>query len=72
MVVSAMGHQTDELVTLAASITERPPAREMDMLLSTGEQISVALMAMAVHELGSSGRQPHRGPDRHPHRQPAR
>lgn len=52
MVVSAMGKQTDALVTLAGEISERPAAREMDMLLSTGEQVSVALMAMAIHELG--------------------
>ncbi len=54
MVVSAMGKNTDMLVDLAAQISERPPAREMDMLLSTGEQVSVALMAMAIHELGST------------------
>lgn len=52
MVVSAMGHHTDELVDLAERITDRPPAREMDMLLSTGEQVSVALVAMAIHSLG--------------------
>jgi aspartate kinase len=52
MVVSAMGHTTDVLVDLAKELTERPPAREMDMLLSTGEQVSVALMAMAIHSLG--------------------
>jgi aspartate kinase len=52
MVVSARGHKTDELVALAAEITDKPRPREMDMLLSTGEQESVALMAMAVHELG--------------------
>ena len=52
MVVSARGKKTDELVSLAADITSNPPAREMDMLLSTGEQESVALMAMAVQELG--------------------
>ncbi|WP_339909215.1 aspartate kinase [Symmachiella dynata] len=52
MVVSARGKKTDELVGLAAEITDRPPAREMDMLLSTGEQESVALMAMAVQTLG--------------------
>ncbi len=52
MVVSAMGKNTDTLIELAAQINERPPAREMDMLLSTGEQVSVALMAMAVHALG--------------------
>jgi aspartate kinase len=53
MVVSAMGKQTDVLVNLAKEICEDPPAREMDMLLSTGEQVSVALMAMAIHALGS-------------------
>jgi aspartate kinase len=52
MVVSAMGKQTDVLVDLARQITDQPPAREMDMLLSTGEQVSVALMAMAIHALG--------------------
>ena len=52
VVVSARGHTTDELVELAREITERPPAREMDMLLSTGEQVSVALMAMAIQALG--------------------
>lgn len=52
MVVSARGKKTDELVGLAAEITDRPTPREMDMLLSTGEQESVALMAMAIHKLG--------------------
>ncbi len=52
MVVSAMGRNTDMLVDLARQITDEPPAREMDMLLSTGEQVSVALMAMAIHSLG--------------------
>ena len=52
VVVSARGHTTDELIVLAKEIHERPPAREMDMLLSTGEQVSVALMAMAIHALG--------------------
>jgi aspartate kinase len=52
VVVSAMGDNTDLLVDLARQITDQPPAREMDMLLSTGEQVSVALMAMAIHSLG--------------------
>jgi aspartate kinase len=52
MVVSAMGHNTDMLVDLAAQVSDHPPAREMDMLLSTGEQVSVALMAMAIDALG--------------------
>ncbi len=52
VVVSAMGQNTDLLIDLAAQVNDSPPAREMDMLLSTGEQVSVALMAMAVHSLG--------------------
>ena len=52
VVVSAMGQNTDVLIELAREITESPPAREMDMLLSTGEQVSVALMAMAIESLG--------------------
>ncbi len=52
MVVSAMGKNTDALVELAGQISDSPPHREMDMLLSTGEQVSVALMAMAVDRLG--------------------
>src|SRR5204862_1088724 len=52
MVVSARGDTTDELIELAREITDKPPAREMDMLLSTGEQISIALMAMAIQSLG--------------------
>jgi len=52
VVARARGHKTDELVSLAAEITDQPPPREMDMLLSTGEQESVALFAMAVHSLG--------------------
>jgi aspartate kinase len=54
MVVSAMGHQTDVLVDLAKQISDDPSGREMDMLLSTGEQVSVALMAMAIHSLGAA------------------
>ena len=53
MVVSAMGKQTDELLRLAFAVSEKLPAREMDMLLSTGEQTSVALVAMAIDDLGA-------------------
>ncbi len=53
VVVSALGDTTDELIELANKINTNPPEREMDMLLSTGEQISVALLAMAIHKLGS-------------------
>ena len=52
VVVSARGDTTDDLIELAQEISEHPPAREMDMLLSTGEQISIALMAMAIQQLG--------------------
>ncbi|MCA9094425.1 MAG: aspartate kinase [Planctomycetaceae bacterium] len=52
VVVSARGDKTDELIELAREITSQPPAREMDMLLSTGEQESVALLAMAIQEMG--------------------
>ncbi len=51
-VVSARGKTTDGLVALAREISERPDPREMDMLLSTGERISCALVAMALHDLG--------------------
>ncbi len=52
IVVSAMGHTTDELTGLANAISNNPPQREMDMLLATGEQVSIALLSMALHELG--------------------
>src|SRR5438270_4782876 len=52
VVVSARGDTTDELIELAREISDQPPAREMDMLLATGEQISIALMAMAIQALG--------------------
>ncbi len=52
VVVSAMGDMTDDLITLAEQITKRPSDRELDMLLSTGEQVSVALLAMAIQEQG--------------------
>src|SRR5690349_6394263 len=51
-VVSAMGHTTDNLIDLADDITDDASAREMDMLLATGEQVSIALLAMAVQKLG--------------------
>jgi aspartate kinase len=50
--VSAMGKTTDSLIELAHQVAPRPDARELDMLLSTGERISCALVAMAVHDLG--------------------
>ena len=56
VVVSAMGDTTDELFDQAAALTTDAPAREMDILLSAGERISVALLAMAVSELGVPAR----------------
>ena len=53
VVVSAMGHTTDQLTQLASEITIHPTLREMDMLLSTGEQVSISLLTMALNELGS-------------------
>ena len=52
VVLSAQGDTTDELLEKAAEINEKPSKRELDMLLSTGEQISIALMAMALEKLG--------------------
>ena len=56
VVVSAMGDTTDELLDQAAALTTHAPAREMDILLSAGERISMALLAMAVTELGVPAR----------------
>ncbi|MGG1313595.1 MULTISPECIES: aspartate kinase [Cohnella] len=55
-VVSAMGDTTDDLIDKSKELNDSPPAREMDMLLTTGEQISVALLAMAIHKLGHSAK----------------
>lgn len=52
VVLSAMGKYTDELIDKAKEITEKPPKREMDMLFTIGEQMSVSLMAMAMNKLG--------------------
>ena len=53
VVVSAQGDTTDDLITKAAEITSDPSHREMDMLLATGEQISISLLAMALQEIMS-------------------
>ena len=50
--VSAMGKTTDSLIALAHEVSPQPDPRELDMLLSTGERISCALVAMAIHDLG--------------------
>ena len=56
VVVSAMGKTTDSLLALASQITPNPEPREMDMLLATGEQVSIALLAMAIQGLGCPAR----------------
>jgi aspartate kinase len=56
VVVSAMGDSTDDLIDLANQVTPVPPARELDMLLTAGERISMALLAMAIASLGSEAR----------------
>jgi aspartate kinase len=56
VVVSAMGDTTDELIDLANQVTPMPPGRELDMLLTAGERISMALLAMAIASLGSEAR----------------
>ena len=53
VVVSAMGDTTDNLIDLARDVTTKTDPREMDLLLSTGEQISIPLVAMAIHDLGA-------------------
>ncbi|GGB76249.1 aspartokinase [Knoellia flava TL1] len=54
--VSAMGDSTDELLDLAQDVSPLPPPRELDMLMTAGERISMALVAMAIHDLGMSAR----------------
>ena len=56
VVVSAMGDTTDELLDLAAEVSPAPPSREMDMLLTAGERMSMALVSMAISNLGHSAR----------------
>ena len=56
VVVSAMGDTTDDLLDLAEQVSPMPPARELDMLLTAGERISMAVLAMAIHDLGAEAR----------------
>lgn len=56
VIVSAMGKQTDELINLANQITDQPTSRELDMLLTTGEQVTIALLTMALQKRGCSAR----------------
>ena len=52
VVISAMGDTTDELMGLALEVSPLPPPRELDMLLTAGERMSAALLAMAIHDQG--------------------
>src|ERR1043166_5356003 len=52
VIVSAMGDTTDDLMELASKVSKAPPPRELDMLLTAGERISMALLAMAISDLG--------------------
>ncbi len=56
VIVSAMGDTTDELIDLAEQVSPQPAARELDMLLTAGERISMAVLAMAIHDLGVEAR----------------
>lgn len=56
VVVSAMGDTTDDLLDLAQQVSPDPPGRELDMLLTAGERISMAVLAMAIHDLDEEGR----------------
>jgi len=56
VIVSAMGDTTDDLIDLAEQVSPHPAARELDMLLTAGERISMALLAMAIHDLGVEAR----------------
>src|SRR5690606_15939226 len=56
VVVSAMSGETNRLIGLAKSISPRPPAREMDVLMATGEQVSIALLAIALEKRGCPAR----------------
>ena len=56
VIVSAMGDTTDDLIALAEQVSPDPAARELDMLLTAGERISMAVLAMAIHDLGVEAR----------------
>ena len=66
--VSAMGKETDELLHLARQVSDTQPGREMDMLITAGERKAMALLCMALHDVGRPERQLHRQPGRHHHR----
>ena len=68
VVASAMGDTTDELLGLAGQVSPTPHARELDMLLSAGEQVSIALLSMAILDLGRDARLAHGRPGGDSHR----
>lgn len=72
VVVSAMGDTTDDLIDQAMSIDSNPPAREMDMLMTAGERISMSLLAMAIHAAGFARLLVHRFAGRFHDRRPVR
>ena len=72
VVVSAMGDTTDELLALAAAITDEPDPRELDVLLATGEHQSATLVSMALHSLGVPAISLTGAAGRHHHRRPLR
>ncbi len=72
VVVSAMGDTTDDLIDQALSIDSNPPEREMDMLMTAGERISMSLLAMAIHAAGEPCAFVHRSAGRILHRHPLR
>ena len=71
VVVSAMGDTTDDLIDQALSIDSNPPEREMDMLMTAGERISMSLLAMAIHAAGDRAHSVHRSAGRILHPTPA-
>src|SRR6056300_1472266 len=56
VVVSAMGNTTNELISLAKLVSPNPSGRELDLLISVGERVSMSLLAMAIHELGGKAK----------------
>ena len=64
VVVSAMSGETNRLIALAQELSHNPSAREMDVLLSTGEQVTIALLCLALHEIGCEARSYTGGPPR--------
>ena len=72
VVVSAMGDTTDDLLALAKQVSPNPDRRELDMLLTAGERISMALLSMAIRELGGDADQLHRQPVGHHHQRSPR